>query len=127
MGDCSKTEVFFKEYKRMCKSYLTAMRTEKECEIHRKVNNCGDCMSFINRDTEKAIEIVQEWSDQHPVRTRLSVFKEQYPNCAKWSDGRPKSCVGMLYVVSGCVYNADGCKDCWKCWNTPVEESENNG
>lgn len=119
--DCSKTEVFFAEWKRMCRSYHTDKQAKEECKIHHIVENCGGCMGFIKNETSLAIKFVQEWSEQHPVKTRLSVFLEQYPNCAKWSDGRPKPCVGLLYGISGCVYNADGCKDCWKCWNTPIE------
>ena len=119
MSDCSKTEVFFKEYKRMCRSYHNI----KECKIHRKVNNCGACMTFVNCDTEKAIKIVQEWSDQNPVRTRLTVFKEQYPNAVtSKNNDLPAICVGNLYGY--------GCSSgllCEDCWNTPVEESENNG
>ena len=76
-------------------------------------------MSFVNRDTEKAIEIVQEWSDQHPVRTRLSVLKEQYPNLVMNEHDNPRVCAGILYgFFSGSVC----LDDCTKCWNTPMEE-----
>lgn len=118
--NCNKTEVFLSEWYRMCCSFDGK---EGKCPVTLGcgVVQCANCRQLAMTGGD-IIDIVQEWSDQHPVRTRLSVFKEQYPNCAKWSDGRPKSCVGMLYVVSGCVYNADGmCRNCEVCAENDFE------
>ena len=113
--DCSKTEVFLAEWKRMCKA--------------NKCNTCvlygvhGTCKNFILTKPEKAVEIVQEWSDQHPVKTRLSVLKEQYPNLQLRLDGTPNVCCTYLYNTP---FPEEGCTKemCVKCWNTPIEDGK---
>lgn len=122
MMDCSKTEVFFNEFKRMCKSYHTDKQAKEECKIHHIVENCGECMGFVKSDTSLAIKFVQEWSDSHPQKTRLSVFLEQYPNCRKGDVGEPRICAGSIYNFNECVYDTDGNRDCVSCWNTRIEE-----
>lgn len=119
--DCNKTKVFFDEWKRMC-DY-----TDETCLLIQKGVSvgCSFCEEKVFRNADKAIEIVQEWSDAHPIKTRLSVFLEQYPNCRKCDSGEPRICVGSLYNFYECVYDADGYKDCVKCWNTPIEDDNN--
>lgn len=106
--DCSKTEVFLAELKRM-------LKTE-------------DIVSFDWDSThpEDAVIQVQKWSDTHPVKTRLSVLKEQYPNILlNPDDGLPHDvCVGVLYGFEDC--EGGGNYDCEKCWNTPVEDGGRN-
>lgn len=85
MADCSKTEVFFKELKRMCKKYNS---TCVGCKIYDICFDTG-CYSFIKNDTKEAIEIVQKWSDSNPVKTRLSMFLEMFPNAEIADDGMP--------------------------------------
>ena len=57
--DCSKTEVFLKEWRRMCKAVGCSM-----CEISKKGRGCK---IFLMCEPAEAIKIVQEWSDKHPV------------------------------------------------------------
>lgn len=72
MIDCSKTENYLTEWRRM-----TKQRKDGICEL-----NCIDCpLSRLNNGIgvhcsvletnypEKAIEIVQRWSDEHPQKT----------------------------------------------------------
>ena len=69
---------FLKEKKRMCDSYS---------DQH---NCCGDCpllesFCVINnvtpdKELKKMIAIVEQWSKDHPRKTRQSVFLEQWPN-----------------------------------------------
>lgn len=111
--DCSKTETFLHEWKRMCKA--------------NKCNTCvlygvhGTCKNFILTKPEKAVEIVQEWSDSHPVRTRLIVLKEKFPKLIIDEDGLPSEiCAGILYGFE--CYDGMNCVDCW---NTPIEDDNN--
>ena len=113
--DCNDTKVFLKEWRRMC----DAVGSCENCKLWKDKMPCVNNMGMFKNEPKKAIAVVQEWSDQHPVRTRLSVFLEQYPNCRKCHDGMPITCAGYLYDRN-CVYT-DGYKDCWKCWNIPIE------
>ena len=119
MMDCSKTEVFLAELKRMCANVGGCYK----CEIYKLLEPHKPCIGgggAFAKEPEKCIEIVQEWSDQHPVRTRLSVLKEQYPNLQFRLDGTPRVCCTYLYNTP---FPEEGCTKemCVKCWNTPIE------
>ena len=122
MMDCSKTEVFFNEFKRMCKSYHTDKQAKEECKIHHIVENCGECMGFVKSETSFAIKFVQEWSDAHQPKTRLSELLEKYPKTKLYGASElPRFCVADLYGTT--------CEDmgmvgvgCAECWNTPIDE-----
>lgn len=76
--DCSKTENYFKEKSRMT----------KECGV-----NCAycplrtsaidideDCIILEERYPEKAVAIVQRWSDEHPQKTWTDKLTDMLPN-----------------------------------------------
>lgn len=124
MIDCSKTKNYFAEKQRM-----TGQRKDGVCEL-----NCIDCplssfnngigipcMNLESSYPEKAIEIVQKWSDEHPQKTYLSEFLKHYPNALLDKNDTPgKVCPCDLGLMS-----MDDCRDgCVKCWNQPIEESE---
>lgn len=64
---------FLKERKRMCKSYKGC----KGCPLER--GNCGLSTSTSDEEYERIIAAVEQWSDAHPLKTRQSVFLEQWP------------------------------------------------
>ena len=71
MADCGKTEVFLGEWKRMC--IIGDMR----CYIYKSIEDCLACNDFVCDNPQKAIKIVQEWSDNNPPKpkkTRQSEF-----------------------------------------------------
>lgn len=126
MIDCTKTENYFAEKARMTK------RTKKGlCEI-----SCSDCPLYNENNgtseglscgclemhyPEKAIEIVQKWSDAHPQRTYLSQFLEHYPNVQLYDTGLPK---GVCPYNLGLTDIDDCDNNCVKCWNQPIEDGE---
>lgn len=126
MIDCTKTENYFAEKARMTK------RTKKGlCEI-----SCSDCPLYNENNgtseglscgclemhyPEKAIEIVQKWSDAHPQRTYLSQFLEHYPNVQLYDTGLPK---GVCPYNLGMTDIDDCDNNCVKCWNQPIEDGE---
>lgn len=140
MIDCSKTENYFTEKLRPTKKQKLSDSTYI-CEIA-----CGDCpLSRLNNGMniqcsnleksypDKAIAIMQKWSDEHPPETYLSEFLKNYPNALLDDDGIP---------TTGCPYrlgliNRDKCEknhSCIECWNQPIadneeskESEENNG
>lgn len=67
---------FLKERKRMCSSY----------------EHCGDCplkrarcslISTSDEEYEKIIATVEQWSKEHPRKTRQSVLLEQWPEALR--------------------------------------------
>lgn len=124
MIDCSKTKNYLSEQARMTKSSDVGV-----CRI-----SCNHCpLSRFNNDEEmlctelelthpeKAIEIVQKWSDEHLQKTYLTELLEKYPN-AELDHGVPKVCLKKLGVVSGCAKTKKGDLyiSCYRCWNQPI-------
>lgn len=124
MIDCSKTKNYLSEQARMTKSSDVGV-----CRI-----SCNHCpLSRFNNDEEmlctelelthpeKAIEIVQKRSDEHPPKTYLTEFLKNYPN-AELDHGVPKVCLKKLGAVSGCAKTKEGDLyiSCYRCWNQPI-------
>lgn len=64
---------FLKERRRMCLSYDTC----KECPLDGA--KCAPGSSTSDEEYEKIVAAVEQWSKEHPLKTRQSVFLEQYP------------------------------------------------
>lgn len=126
MIDCSQTENYFAEKRRMTKRSANGLCKLgcSNCPLYSINNNKGQsCTAFEMLYPEKAIEIVQRWSDEHPQRTYLSEFLKNYPNAQLRIDGIPKGvCPYYLGLMS-----VDDCRkdhNCVKCWNQPIEDGE---
>lgn len=82
MADLSKdTLLFAREYRRMCKSFDTC----DTCGLHG--HNCEfsiDTNSY--EDDERILQYVQQWHDEHPLKTYAQDFREKFPGCAWWDD-----------------------------------------
>jgi len=115
--DCSKTVDFLREWKRMCV-------TINECV------NCGmrKICDDYNRpadltNMEHAEEEVQEWSDEHPVKTILEELIEHYPKLTL-ADGKVPITQGNAICPSSFGFtDSDYCAEeyaCEDCWNQPV-------
>lgn len=126
MIDCTKTEQYFAEKQRMVK-----LQTGEVCEISceecplSSMNN-GEgivCSDFETCYPEKAIAIIQKWSDKHPQKTFVTEFLKNYPN-AELDHGVPKVCLKKLGAVSGCAKTKKGDLyiSCYSCWNQPIED-----
>lgn len=112
--DCGYTENYLKELKRMCEengSYCL------KCGFYLNKNENITCRIFQMNHPDKAIKIVQEWSNENPVETRLEHFLKMFPNAPIWK-GRPFLCVRNLNKKVSCE------NDCEKCWNEPYTEGE---
>lgn len=116
--DCNVTKNYFKEKKRMtgdCKINC------ENCPISGD-NNKTDliCEELENTYPDKAIEIVQRWSDEHQQETRLEHFLKMFPN-ARVDNGRPSVCVRYLNENIECSLPKMHCK---ACWDKPYTEGE---
>jgi len=67
---------FFSEFRRMCKSTSDCTK----CEYHGDI--CDNAIELL----EKAVAVVEQWSREHPCKTRQDVFLEQWPE-AELVDG----------------------------------------
>lgn len=122
MIDCSKTENYLIEKLRMTKRAKSGICKIKcsDCPLCSKNNGISEyisCITFEMYHPEKAIEIVQRWSDENPQRTYLSVFLEHYPNVQLYDTGLPK---GVCPYNLGLTDIDDCDNNCVKCWNQPV-------
>lgn len=95
-----------------------------DCPLSVKNNGTGvSCESLEMFYPEKAVVIVQKWSDEHSQKTYLSEFLKNYPNAPLGDGGTPP---GICPYELG-LMGADDCRkdgNCVKCWNQPIEESE---
>lgn len=127
MIDCSRTENYFAEKARMIKLQRVGVCKLDcmDCPLSSENNNTGvACSDIETLYPEKAIAIVQKWSDEHPQKTYLTELLEKYPNVLLNDDGMPE---GMCPHQLGLKDSIADCKigyNCVACWNQPVEESE---
>mgnify|MGYP000797084305 CR=1 FL=1 len=128
--DCSKTENYFAEKLRMTK------RTRKGlckidcsvcplCSENNGTSGLVSCTTLEMLNPEKAIEIVQKWSNEHPQKTYLTELLKIFPNTPLNDDGTPKGiCLHELGATS--LDNCEVDNACVKCWNRliPIEDGE---
>lgn len=125
MIDCSKTENYFAEKRRMTKRTKNGLCKLgcSNCPLCSINNNKGQsCTAFEMLYPEKAIEIVQKWSDEHPQKTYLSELLKNHPNTLLNDDGTPTFCPYRLGLMGADDCRKDG--NCVKCWNQPIEDGE---
>lgn len=83
------------------------------------------CIELESKYPEKAIEIVERWSIEHPVKTYKMDFFEKHPKAKKDANGNPLMCIVDVYGEEAefkeCEYRIDKCIDCW---NRPMPEVE---
>ena len=108
---------FLRERKRMC----NLCKHCEGCPLERA--GCGLGTSASDEEYEKIIAAVEQWSKEHPRKTRQSVFLEQWPNCMVDRDGTVGMCprnVDKNYICDLNRYT--GCLDC-RCefWMQEVE------
>lgn len=127
MIDCSRTKNYFAEKQRMTKkkelsdvTYTCKLDCTK-CPLSCSNNGTGiSCTNLEMSYPEKAIAIIQNWSDEHPQKTYLSEFLKNYPNAPLGDGGTP---TGICPYELG-LMGADDCRkdgNCVKCWNQREE------
>lgn len=102
---------FIREHARMCKAHSS-------CERCPASGNCIN-QSFFPRcpsNIRSEVKLVEQWSAEHPEKTRWTLLKEQYPNIS--DDMKYKICARYLGYDYICCHPSL-CEDCW---DTPIEE-----
>lgn len=102
-----------------------------DCPLSYRNNKTGkSCTKFIITSPEKAIEIVENWAKEHPVKTFLSDFLEKHPNAPLDIDETPLCCPRDLGYTDkadkeSCDWDQD--RDCKSCWNREFKADEKVG
>ena len=92
---------FFSEFRRMCKSASDCTK----CEYHG--DKCDNAIELL----EKTIAEVEQWSREHPRKTRQSVFMAHYPDAAL-DNGVLRVCPRKIYKSAGINCNNTTCYLC---------------
>ena len=114
--DCSVTMNYLREHTRMCKYHITRVKCH-ECPMgssHNGTNYNCECLLF--ECPQKAVEIVQKWSDEHLVKTRLDDLLEKYPKVYISSGNTPSIrpyMLGYCENCDDCVYSHGEAELCW--------------
>ena len=117
---------FIEERDRMCKSF------DAGCTGCPASNACKNelCCAFdlgSTLDATAQVSIVEKWSAAHPIKTRQSVFIEQYPDAVLDGFGVLRICPIYLSAeyrddCSGCKNIGKKCSDCRReFWMQEVE------
>lgn len=121
--DCSKTIDFFAEAKRLCDSRATCDDTahDERCPFFKCCRNMLITLDAV--ESEKTVEILQKWSNEHPKKTYEQDFFEKFPKAQVCSDGSPFVCRKRIYGgIHSTLENCDYTGACYKCWNEPMND-----
>lgn len=118
---------FLEEARKMCKAQDTCV----DCPIKYSGDAClfyGNLPeNWTQEEIERVAQIVEQWSEEHPRKTRLADFLEKYPNAPLNSIGTPRltpwnlGYCGDMYC-STCK-KAKGKPLAW-CWEQEVQDDE---
>ena len=110
---------FLKEVRRMCKSIGCC-----DCPLNEGQGHCQ--VSYHAEAFANAVNAVEQWSSEHPVKTRLMDFLDKFPDVELGCDGYP------IIFPSSLGYCGKGvkCRDCEyhgirrakECWDMPLDE-----
>ena len=82
------------------------------------------CGAFEAIYPEKAIEIVQRWSDQHPQKTYLTELLEKYPNVLLDDNDTPEGICPHQLGLKDSIADCKKGYNCAECWNQPIGDGE---
>lgn len=111
---------YVKTQYRLCRSKDNC----SECPLQDKENCC--CIMDTIEYVEKAVQIVEQWAKEHPVKTRQSEFLKMFPNAHK--SGRvldicPQTLNIEYMPPKGCEYiSCSACKTDY--WNEEVTDND---
>ena len=118
---------YLKVKARMCGAYNC-----NKCDLYHvaHMEDHMGCTGFEKEFPEKAVEIVERWAKEHPVKTRQSEFLKLFPNAELDEDG-------ILYLmpcrldrtfpkgVFEKCYKTNNCTKCRKdYWLSEVEDEQ---
>lgn len=121
--DCSKTLNYSQEFERMCDAH-SKRNGFNDCSDSCPFHGFGNCSSMTI--TQEKIDIVQKWSDEHPLESMAEHFRKMFPNAPKYENGDPQCCPYHLGWddTDDCPNNGPGeGVTCTECWNRLYREA----
>lgn len=127
---------FLKGKDRMCRSFNDNCKNKDGnnfcCGMRYEADKSGEsCEEYINNHPAKAVEIVEQWAKEHPIKTRQSEFLKLFPD-ARLFDGvlaiDPCKINSSRFDSKECRTYSDefGVLSCDKCreqfWNEEVDQ-----
>lgn len=109
---------FIEERNRMCKLFSPGC---EGCRIDEAKPAMIECVLWMIKNPEKTVEIVEQWSQEHPRKTRQDVFLENYPDAALGA-GVLRVCPRNVYKSAELNCNNSTCYLCKRAfWMQEVE------
>lgn len=114
---------FMKEKKRMCNSYSECTEI---CPLKKLMDeNRLTCLGYCFAHPEEAVSIVEEWSKEHPAKTRQSELLRMFPNARMTELGSLKICPTDVDRNIEC--SGENCTNCRrKYWLTEADGTNTN-
>lgn len=109
---------FLKTLSRMCNCECY------NCEFKKRLSVFETCTAWRKNHPEEAVAIAEKWAKEHPIKTRQSVFLEQWPEARiNDADGLPMACPCDLSGKLADKCEGILCPECRKkFWLAEVEE-----
>jgi hypothetical protein len=109
---------FLKTLRRMCNCECC------NCEFKKRLGVFKTCTAWRKTHPDEAVAIVEKWAKEHPVKTRQSVFLEQWPEVRiNDADGLPMAIPCDLDGKLAGKCEGISCPECRKkFWLAEVEE-----
>lgn len=114
---------FVEETRRMCRFFSHVACVGCPALINRQNCMFADVIVNYGTKTTDAVAIVEEWSKEHPIKTRNSEFLKHYPSANVLDNGVVSVCPKLIehYSPSANCYDID-CYDCkTEYWMQEVE------
>lgn len=109
---------YVKAVRRLCASH-------SDCDTCKLYGNDGCMFSFMEKEPEKAVRIVEQWAKDHPSKTRKNELLKMFPN-ANINSFTDTFCVAHFDKTKTCKASAPTDEMCEKCrdayWNEEVSE-----
>ena len=110
---------FLKTLRRMCNCECY------KCEFGKRLIRFETCTVWRKTHPEEAVAIVEQWVAEYPVKTRQSVFLEQFPNAPIYTNTHNVALDPCLVdtTLRGHCPTGRGCDICRReFWLAEVEE-----
>ena len=124
--DNMETAKFLKEATRMCRAHTACVGCPVDVNVYCSADVINRGIPIKEIDYSKYVEIVEKWSNEHPVKTRQSELLKMFPNAATFRYGTYSICdicPTKLDATIECEGFAKG--SCYECkrkyWLTEVE------
>lgn len=120
-----------KELPKKCPKCGKRLKSEK-CPLRENGIGCAPLDEVTVKESAqpfKTVEIIEQWSKEHPVKTRMSEFLKLFPNAMLDEQNGILEICPMLIYGGSCEDYAGHlpyyCYDCKeKFWLAPVEEKD---